>query len=104
MREESKPMKSDLTYLARAALLEGTTLLVLVGVAVPLKHLGGYPTFASVMGILHGVAFLFYWWLLVRTATANSWSRTVTISATAAALVPFGGWIIAWRMRTRKTP
>ncbi len=24
MREESKPMKSDLTYLSRAALLEGT--------------------------------------------------------------------------------
>lgn len=96
-------MKSDLRYLARAALLEGTTLVVLVGVAVPLKHLGGYTSFSSLMGTVHGTAFLFYWWLLIRTATANSWSRAVTTAAVAVALVPFGGWFIAWRVRARKT-
>jgi integral membrane protein len=103
VREDSKPMKSDLSYLTSAALLEGTTLVILVGVAAPLKHLGGYAPFASVMGTVHGVSFVIYWWLLVRTATANGWPRTATIGAAVAGLVPFGGWFIAWRMRARKT-
>jgi integral membrane protein len=41
-----------------AGLIEGTTLLVLLLIAVPLKHIGGIPQFVSVMGPLHGAAFI----------------------------------------------
>jgi integral membrane protein len=94
-------MQRDLRSLSAAALLEGTTFLVLIGIAVPLKHIVGYAPFASVMGPVHGVAFLLYWWVLVRTATAFSWSRKATLWAAVAALLPFGGWLVAWRMRIK---
>ncbi len=94
-------MRGDLRNLSAAALLEGTTLMVLIAVAVPLKHIIGYALFASVMGPVHGAAFLFYWWLLVRTATAYSWSLKATLWAAVAALLPFGGWLVAWRMQIK---
>jgi integral membrane protein len=94
-------MRGNLRSLSAAALLEGTSFMVLIGVAAPLKHIVGYAPFASVMGPVHGVAFLFYWWLLVRTATAYSWSPKATAWAALAALLPLGGWLVAWRMRMR---
>src|SRR5690606_31125102 len=42
------------------ALVEGSSLLVLVGVAVPLKHLFDLPVAVKVLGPLHGIAFLAY--------------------------------------------
>jgi integral membrane protein len=94
-------MRGDLRSLTAAALLEGTTFMVLIGVAAPLKHIVGYMPFASVMGPIHGVAFLLYWWLLVRTATAYGWSVKATLWAAVAALLPLGGWLVAWRMRIK---
>ena len=43
-----------------AAVLEGVTLLVLLGIAVPLKHLAGVPNGVSWVGPVHGVAFMVY--------------------------------------------
>jgi Domain of unknown function (DUF3817) len=45
-----------------ASLVEGLTLVLLVCVAVPLRHLAGWPVVTAVMGPVHGLAFLFYVW------------------------------------------
>ena len=53
-------MNTTLTRLRWASLAEGATLLLLVGVAVPLKRLAGFPEAVSVLGPIHGGAFLLY--------------------------------------------
>lgn len=73
--------------------LEGATLLLLLGVAVPLKHLAGYPGLVRVAGPIHGVAFLLYVWLLVQTLSLGSWSRADTLRMAFAALLPFGAFV-----------
>jgi integral membrane protein len=80
----------DLEHLRLAALFEGFTLLALLGVAVPLKHLGGVPLAVSIAGPTHGLAFLAYLWLTINIAAGADWSTRDVGRLLAAAFVPFG--------------
>ena len=70
--------------------IEGTTLLLLVGVAVPLKYIGGWPQGTSIMGPIHGAAFIFYVVTLIEVASSQLLNRTETIRTFFACLIPFG--------------
>ncbi len=53
---------SQLRRLEFASLIEGSTLVILVFVAVPLRHLAGWRGATAAMGRVHGLAFLIYLW------------------------------------------
>lgn len=78
-----------------AAMLEGMTLLVLLGIAVPLKHLAGVPNVVSWIGPVHGVAFMVYLALACNVAAAQAWPRKRLVWTLGATVVPFGGFVIA---------
>ena len=84
---------SQLRKMRAVSLLEGTTLLLLIGVAVPLKHLAGYAIATRVMGPVHGVAFVLYIWMLIQTMSIGGWSRTATARMVLAAFIPFGAFL-----------
>ncbi|HYD64444.1 DUF3817 domain-containing protein [Azospirillum sp.] len=75
------------------SLLEGSTLLLLVLVAVPLKHLAGLPVATAIMGPVHGLAFLLYVWMLLQTVSGGGWSRAETFRLVMAAFIPFGAFL-----------
>lgn len=83
---------SQLRRLEIASIAEAATLLLLVGLAVPLKHLGGWDTGVRVMGPVHGLAFVCYIWLAVQTVAGGGWSRRETIRLFLAAFVPLAGF------------
>ncbi|WP_311767733.1 DUF3817 domain-containing protein [Burkholderia sp. Bp9142] len=58
------------------AAIEATTPFVLVVISVPLKHLGGMPTAVQWMGPVHGIAFVFYLWMVVTSAASGQWRRS----------------------------
>lgn len=77
--------------LRRLALAEAATLLALVLIAVPLKHLAGMEAATRIMGPIHGLTFLAFGWVIVR-----SWSEGLISSRDAARLfvgacLPLGG-------------
>lgn len=80
---------AQIRKLRRASLLEGTTLLVLIGIAVPLKHFAHLPQAVAVMGPLHGAVFMLYVWVLLGTVSSK-WSRLEIARLVVAALIPFG--------------
>ncbi|MGO4683411.1 DUF3817 domain-containing protein [Hyphomicrobium sp. 2TAF46] len=84
---------SQLRKMRAVSLLEGTTLLLLIGVAVPLKHLAGYPIATRVMGPVHGIAFVLYVWMLIQTVSIGGWSRGATARMVLAAFIPFGAFL-----------
>ena len=53
-------MNQALRPLRVASFVEGATLIALVLVAVPLKRLAGMPEAVSLVGPIHGAAFLAY--------------------------------------------
>lgn len=103
------PLRSDpnseerrlIRGLRKAALLEGSTLVILLFIAVPLKHLAGFPMATSIMGPLHGMAFLIYLWMLMQSQTASGWSNQDRFRLFVAAFIPFGA-IVSRRALKKK--
>ena len=82
-----------LSWMRAASLLEGSTLVLLIFVAVPLKHLAGFPMATAILGPVHGLAFLTYIWTLFQTVSAGGWPRSEAIRMLLAALIPFGAFV-----------
>jgi integral membrane protein len=83
--------------LRKAALVEGSTLILLVLIAVPLKRLMGMPEVVSIVGPIHGLAFLVYLGMLILflsrgILTAKQWGIGFI-----AALIPFGSFVFERR-------
>lgn len=94
--EDTRAPREQITQIRRMraiSCVEGATLVVLVGVAVPLKHLASLPMATAIMGPIHGVAFMLYAWMLSQTLYAFEWSRSETIWMVVAAFIPFGGFV-----------
>jgi len=89
-------MTSTLKQLRASAYLESATLLILVGVAVPLKHIGGYSAMVSVMGPVHGIAFVGYLWSISRAIPELGLRRAEVGKLLLAALLPLG---CLWSLR-----
>lgn len=82
----------QLRRMRQVSLVEGSTLIVLIFIAVPLKHLGGYPLATAIIGPIHGTAFVVYVWMLIQTVVSGDWSRTEVLKLAIAAIVPFGAF------------
>ncbi len=93
---------ADIRRLRLASFVEATTLLLLVLVAVPLKHLLGYPLATRVMGPVHGAAFVAYVWCLIAAVSGGSWSRREIVRLCLAAFIPFGGFLNAGLLNNRQ--
>lgn len=81
---------SPLADLRIAGLVEGATLILLMGVAVPLKRMGGFSEATAVMGAVHGVAFLVYLSMLIDALAAGLVGRWIALRGVVLALVPTG--------------
>jgi integral membrane protein len=81
------------------ALLEGTSFLVLLGIAMPLKYLAGEPLAVRIVGMAHGVLFLAYAWLVWGFMERAEWSWRRAFSAMIYGLVPFGTFVLDQRLK-----
>lgn len=84
------------------SMIEGSTLLILVFVAVPLKHLGGHPIATTIMGPVHGMAFLLYVWMLIQTVAGAAFPRRDVVRMVVAAFIPFGAFFNERILRRRQ--
>ncbi len=81
------------------ALLEGVSLLVLLGVAMPLKYWAGMPLATRGVGLLHGLAFISYAVVLLDAwASRQRSGRTVALGLLAGVL-PAGTFLFVRRLR-----
>jgi integral membrane protein len=87
---------------ARIGAVEATTYLVLV--ATTIWRLLDGPDLGPVVGFLHGIAFLVYAAAVLTTRDAARWSSRTTIALLVASVVPFGGFVVAHRLRTGRIP
>jgi len=81
------------TTLGRLRLIgycEGTSFLLLLGVAMPLKYLAGRPGAVRVAGMAHGIFFLLYVAAVFQATAEHGWPRKKTVMLLVAALLPFG--------------
>jgi integral membrane protein len=89
--------RDQLKRLEVLSIAEATTLVLLVCVAVPLKHLFDWPMGSRVLGPVHGLAFLAYSWTALQTVAAGGWRGRDAARLFIVAFLPFGGYFnIPW--------
>lgn len=87
--------KTSLGRLRIIGYLEGFSLLVLVFIAVPLKHFFGNPELVKVLGPIHGALFLLYTVSTLSTAVELKWKfSAVTWKILLACIIPFGTFYV----------
>lgn len=82
-------MKAALLRYRITAWVVGVGLLVLVFVAVPLKHFAHRPAAVAVVGPFHGLLFMVYLVFTLDLAVRNRWAPWRTLLVMIAGTVPF---------------
>lgn len=72
------------------SLIEGTSYLVLMFIAMPLKYAADLPFAVRVVGMAHGVLFVLFVITLLRAGIDREWQFTRWVKLFVASLVPFG--------------
>lgn len=87
-------LKTPLGRFLLAGMLEGISFLLLLGVAMPLKYLAGFPEAVEVAGMAHGILFVLYVILLVQCMVELKWSFGKAVLAFGASLIPLGPFFL----------
>jgi integral membrane protein len=80
------------------ASLEGISFLILVGIAVPLKHIWGQPWLVQNMGMVHGILFILYLFNIIQNKIELGWATGKTALAILLSIVPFGTFYVVRKM------
>lgn len=97
-------LTSNVRQLRLIGWLEGLSLLLLIGVAVPLKHLYGNPALVRALGPVHGLLFLLFVIKTLSVGVEQRWRFAhTTWKVLLACLVPFGTFYIDHKI-LRKLP
>lgn len=86
-------MKPNFTILRWAALFEGSSLLILLFIAMPLKYYAGIPEVVKIVGPVHGVLFLTFLVLLFSHAGKRELGLLKTLTGFLASFIPFGTFL-----------
>jgi integral membrane protein len=89
----------ELRWLLLCGRLEALSFLLLLGVAMPLKHLMDMPLATKLVGWPHGILFLVYCYLVLEAAGRHRFGTALTAGLLVAALLPFGPFVAERRLR-----
>jgi integral membrane protein len=94
---------ASLHSLSILALVEGASLVALIGIAVPLKYFAGMPEAVRAVGMAHGLLFLWATATLLFVLSRGHLSPLKGAGVFAASLVPFAGlWSHGMLVRSMK--
>ncbi len=85
------------------ALAEGTSFVILLFIAMPLKYLMGLPLAVRIVGSIHGILFLLYVARLVKLRAAYQWDNRFSLQAFIASILPFGTFVFDKYLREKET-
>lgn len=76
------------------ALLEGTSLLILLFLAMPMKYIFNQPVYVQMTGMAHGLLFVVYILMAIMLKFDENWSWKKFGIVCLASIVPFGTFYI----------
>jgi len=84
------------------ALIEATSFLALL-IATAIKRTGGGEMGVQILGPIHGLLFIAYVFIAFSIRHQEEWSAKVTFWILAGAVLPFGGYVVDWRLLRRES-
>jgi integral membrane protein len=89
---------TSLGRLRLVSILEGLSLLALLGIAMPLKYILHQPEAVRIVGLIHGALFVSYVLLLVQNAIELHWPLKKVGLGLVLSVVPFGAFYAERRL------
>ena len=86
--------KRKLNILLKVGFAEGVSFLVLLLIAMPLKYMAGIPQPVRIIGMIHGVLFVWYCIALLRAKMAYGWSFTKALVGFLLSFLPCGTFFL----------
>jgi len=84
------------------ALMEGLSLIVLIGIAVPLKYLLQDPSLVKTMGPIHGMLFLLFIINTISVGVEYRWKfQETTWKVLLACIIPFGTFYVDYTILSK---
>ncbi|RJE89616.1 MFS transporter [Paenibacillus sp. 1011MAR3C5] len=80
-------------------LFDGLSLLVLLGIAMPLKYIWGFEKVVTLVGSIHGGIFSLYALAILYAALRVRWNLLWSAAALLVAFVPFGNFVLDWQLK-----
>lgn len=84
------------------ALAEGSSFLLLLFAAMPMKYMMGMPMAVRVVGSIHGMLFLLYLGQLAKLRTTHQWDNRFSFYAVLASILPFGPFLFDKYLREKE--
>jgi integral membrane protein len=88
--------------LRAVGMMEGVSFLLLLGVAMPLKYIWGYPMAVKLVGWAHGFLFVSFCLALAQAMRHARWPLTRSLGLFIAALMPFGPFVVDSGLRAEQ--
>lgn len=79
-------------------LLEGSSLLILLFLAMPLKYFFDFPEAVSVIGPIHGALFSLYILITIYMTFVFKWPFRFSVGAVVSAFLPLGNFVLDKRL------
>jgi integral membrane protein len=86
-----------------AGIADGVSLLVLLGIAMPLKYFAGMPLAVTIVGSLHGGIFVCYLLAILYAQLRLQWNAVWSLLFLLAAFVPFGNFVLDRSLKKRQS-
>ncbi|QBP42419.1 DUF3817 domain-containing protein [Paenisporosarcina antarctica] len=96
-------IKKPLKRFRFMGLLEGSSLLILVFLAMPLKYFFGLPEAVAVVGAIHGFLFVTYCLAIAYMTFVVKWPFLYSVIAVIVAFIPFGNLLFDRRLQKLET-
>lgn len=87
-------IKTNIGRLRLLGYIEGISLLLLIGVAVPLKYYLHSPHITRIPGSIHGALFLLFIFNTISVAIEYNWKAELIFKVIIACVIPFGTFYI----------
>ena len=87
----------------RVALAEATSFIALL-IASFVKRTGGGELGVQILGPIHGILFVAYVALALAIREEMGWSGRTTFWVLVGAVVPFGGYVVDWKLLRDRPP
>lgn len=99
----NKQITGSIAWLRVIGIAEGISLLVLMGIAMPLKYWAGHPQPVKYVGWAHGLLFIAFMMTAVVVYFQKGWPFKRVILAFIAAFLPFGTFVFdRWLQKQSK--
>ncbi|MAP99256.1 MAG: hypothetical protein CMC51_00320 [Flavobacteriaceae bacterium] len=76
------------------AFVEGSSYILLIFIAVPIKYIFSDPAYVKILGMPHGILFILYIILSILCKLKYSWDNKKFFIISIASLIPFGTFYV----------